>query len=153
MLCEVNKLTSWLFVEHSDVKLYENTDHQQLVNQVSARKQSQNELESSEAQRLLRTCPDARRKSLSPAIAGSLSEDSQMNKRRKVMEVSPNKDDRPSAANRKANLRSLARPLAAGLFRWFGTFVDIYFFVSFGCVDDIKMSMRNHYRTSRIAFF
>ncbi|KAL1804841.1 hypothetical protein ACET3Z_027909 [Daucus carota] len=35
--------------EPADVKLYENTDHQQLVNQVSARKQSQNELESSEA--------------------------------------------------------------------------------------------------------
>ncbi|KAL1829957.1 hypothetical protein DCAR_0209348 [Daucus carota subsp. sativus] len=103
--------------ESADVKLYENTDHQQLVNQVSAKKQSQNELESSEAQRLLRTCPDARRKSLSAAIAGSLSEDSLMNKRRKVMEVSPNKDDSPSTANRKASLRSLARPLAAGLFR------------------------------------
>lgn len=80
----------------------------------------QKELESSEtkaAQSLLKTFPSSRRKSLSDAMSGSLTEDSQMNKRRKVMEVSPNKDDSPSTTHRKASLRSLARPLAAGCFR------------------------------------
>lgn len=91
----------------------------QLVNQVS-KKKSQKELVFSEtkaAQRLLKTFPSARRKSLLAAMSGSLSEDSQMNKRRKIMKVSPNKDDSPSTSHRKASLRSLARPLAAGCFR------------------------------------
>lgn len=73
--------------------------------------------ETKETLRLLKTFPGARRKSLEAAMSGSLSEDLQMNKRRKRMEVSPNKDDSPSTTHRKAGLRSLARPLAAGCFR------------------------------------
>lgn len=106
--------------ESGDFKSYIEPNHHQLVNQVSTKKSLQKELESSEtkaAQRLLKSFPSSRRKSLSAAMSGSLSEDSQMNKRRKIMEVSPNKDDSPSTTHRKASLRSLARPLAAGCFR------------------------------------
>ncbi|KAK1374967.1 Ubiquitin carboxyl-terminal hydrolase [Heracleum sosnowskyi] len=97
-----------------DDKSYSEPNHHQLVNQVPTKKPLQKGLESSEtkaAQRFLKSLPGARRKSLSAAMSGSLSEDSQMNKRRKVMEASPNRDDR------KASLRSLVRPLAAGCFR------------------------------------
>ncbi|KAL8112666.1 hypothetical protein AgCh_020106 [Apium graveolens] len=106
--------------ESGDAESYSKPNHHQLVNQVPTKKPLQKELESSEtkaAERLLKTLPCARRKSLSDPMSGSLSEDSQINKRRKIMEVSPNKDDSPSTAHRKASLRSLARPLAAGCFR------------------------------------
>ncbi|KAL8089047.1 hypothetical protein AgCh_038709 [Apium graveolens] len=106
--------------ESPEFKLYIQPSHQKLVNQVSNKRQSKKEVESAEtlqARRLLKTMPGGRGKSLLAAMAGHFSEDSQKNKRRKRMQVTPNKYDSPSTTHRKAGLRSLVRPLAAGYSR------------------------------------
>lgn len=73
--------------------------------------------ESLQARRLLKTMPGGRGKSLLAAMAGQFSEDAQRNKKRKRMQVTPNKYDSPSTTQRKDGLRSLARPLAAAYSR------------------------------------
>lgn len=73
--------------------------------------------ETLQARRLLKSMPGGRGKSLLAAMAGQFSEDSQKNKRRKRMQVTPSKYDSPSTTHRKAGLRSLVRPLAAGYSR------------------------------------
>lgn len=70
-----------------------------------------------EACRYLKSRPGARSRTLLAAMKRPHSEGSQNNKRRRRMEVSPHKDDTPSRTRRKAELKSLVRPLAAGYFR------------------------------------
>ncbi|KAL1827179.1 hypothetical protein DCAR_0206338 [Daucus carota subsp. sativus] len=106
--------------ESPEFKLYIQPSHRKLVNQVSNKKQLKKEVESAEslqARRLLKTMPGGRGKSLLAAMAGQFSEDAQRNKKRKRMQVTPNKYDSPSTTQRKDGLRSLARPLAAAYSR------------------------------------